>query len=285
MRLKIMDKLNIGIVGVGVVGSACEYGFKKLGHNVVVHDIILNTHLKDVLNTDVVFLCVPSPPNKDGACDTSIIENIIKDLAQLKYKGIIAIKTTVEPGTTHKLRLQYDYIKGHMLDPIQEYIRICFVPEFLRERCAISDFTEHHDLLAIGTDDVNVFNTIVKCHGKYPKAIVMLSSTEAELLKYYSNIFNALRVVFANEMYDICTALNANYSQVKAAFMMRGTATDMYMDVNENFRGFGGVCLNKDNKAMAQLVKKLNLDLNLFACIDEENKKFKTTVFDGMRIQ
>ena len=64
--------------------------------------------------------------------------------------------------------------------------------------------------------------------------------------------------------------------------MLRNTK-DMYLDVNENFRGYGGVCLPKDTKAMAALCDKLNLDLKLFETIDLENSKFKTTVFENMR--
>ena len=103
------------------------------------------------------------------------------------------------------------------------------------------------------------------------------------MLKYYSNIFNALRIIFANEMYEICKALGADYTKVKDTFVKRGTAKDIYMDVNESFRGYGGACLPKDTKAIDALVKKLDLNLLLFETIDKENNKFVSTVFDGMR--
>ena len=188
----------------------------------------------------------------------------------MSYTGIVAIKSTDEPGTTQKL------IKSVNLS-------ICFVPEFLRERCSFSDFTENHDLLAVGTENSLVYDSIVKCHGKYPKNVIQLKPTEAELLKYYSNVYNAMRVVFANEMYEICEKLDANYTTVKNAFVIRGTAKDIYLDVNESFRGYAGACLVKDTLALAALTKKLNLDLNFFETIDTENSKFKATVFEGMR--
>ena len=84
-------------------------------------------------------------------------------------------------------------------------------------------------------------------------------------------------------MYEICKALGADYTKVKDTFVLRGTAKDIYMDVNESFRGYGGVCLPKDTKAIDALVKKLGLNLNLFETIDKENAKFITTVFSGMR--
>ena len=262
--------MKIGIVGLGVIGSACKFGFEKLGHNVLGHDITMETKLVDLINSEIIYICVPTPSNEDGSCNTSIVEEVIYDLKNLKYNGVIAIKSTVKPTTTQKLIDQTD-------------LKICFVPEFLRERCAITDFTENHDLLAIGTESEYIFNLIKKCHGNYPKNIVQLKPIEAELLKYYSNVYNALKVTFANEMYEICQKLDINYSDIKNAFIKRGTTKDIYLDVNDNFRGYAGVCLPKDTKALDSLVKELGLDLELFYIIDKENNKFIKTVFNGMR--
>ena len=91
-----------------------------------------------------------------------------------------------------------------------------------------------------------------------------------------------MRIIFANEMYEVAKRLDANYSSIKEAYCLRNTK-DMYLDVNENFRGYGGVCLPKDTKAIAALCKRLDLDLKLFETIDSENNKFKMTVFDNMR--
>lgn len=262
--------MRIGIVGLGVIGSAAQYGFKKLGHKVKVHDIKLNTELKDLLDSEIIYICVPTPSHEDGSCNVSIVESVVDNLHVLNFNNIIAIKSTVEPGTTEKLINIY---KNEL---------ICFVPEFLRERCAISDFTENHDLLAIGTNNSMVYDKIKESHGNYPKNIKQISPTEAELLKYYSNIFNAMRIIFANEMYELANRLHADYSNIKDAYCLRNTK-DMYLDVNENFRGYGGVCLPKDTKAIAALCKKLGLDLKLFDMIDSENNKFKTTVYENMR--
>ena len=262
--------MEIGIIGLGIIGSACKYGFEKLGHNVRVHDIKLNTKIEDVLDTEIVYICVPTPSKEDGSCDTSIVREVIQQLKERGYDNIIAIKSTVKPGTTELLI----YLTK---------MKICFVPEFLRERCAITDFIENHSLLAVGTYSKFIYDEVVACHGKYPKECVMLSPTEAEILKYYSNIYNALKIVFANEMYEISKAVGADYTKIKNAFIKRDTSKDMYLDVNDNFRGFGGMCLPKDTAAISAFVKELNLDMKLFETIQNENKKFKTTVFDNMR--
>lgn len=262
--------MKIGIIGLGVVGSACRYGFEKLGHEVFVHDVKLKTNISVVETCEIVYLCVPTPSREDGSCDTSIVESVINDLINLdNFSGYIAIKSTVIPGTTEKL--------------LNVTSRLCFVPEFLRERCAIADFTENHQLLAVGTENDILFNLVVKSHGDYPKNIVRLKPSEAEMLKYYSNVYNAMKVVFSNEIYEICKKLNINYSSVKNAFIKRNTSKDMYLDVNEQFRSYSGQCLVKDTKALDNLCKSLNLDLKLFGTIDSENNKFKKTVFEGMR--
>lgn len=262
--------MKIGIIGLGIIGSACKFGFEKLGHKVLVHDIIMETKLSDLIDCEIIYVCVPTPSNEDGSCDTSIVEQVVLDLKNLNYNGVIAIKSTVKPTTTQKLIEQTN-------------LKICFVPEFLRERCAITDFTENHDLLAIGTESEDIFNLVKECHGNYPKNITQLKPTEAELLKYYSNVYNALKITFANEMYEVCQKLNINYSDVKNAFIKRGTTKDIYLDVNDNFRGYAGMCLPKDTKALDSLVKELGLNLDLFYIIDKENDKFTKTVFEGMR--
>ena len=263
--------MKIGIVGLGIIGSACKFGFEKLGHKVLAHDIRFDTKLEDLLSTSITYICVPTPSNPDGSCDTSIVESVIYDLKKLEYKGVIAIKSTVKPTTTQKL-----------ID--ETGLQICFVPEFLRERCAITDFTENHNLLAIGTEDKKIFTLVKKCHGNYPKNVIMIKPTEAELLKYYSNVFNAVKITFANEMYEICQALGVDYFNIKDAFVKRETTKDFYLDVNDNLRGYAGMCLPKDTKALDSLVKELNLDLKLFEIIDQENNKFTKTVFNGMRL-
>tara|TARA_R110001583_G_scaffold39728_2_gene127136 strand:+ start:639 stop:1430 length:792 start_codon:yes stop_codon:yes gene_type:complete len=263
--------MKIGIIGVGIIGGACKYGFEKLGHKVICHDIALDTSIEDVLDTQITYICVPTPSDEDGSCNTSIVESVVHELHTLGYSGIVAIKSTVKPTTTEKL------IK-------ETGMEICFVPEFLRERCSISDFTENHDLLAIGSHSQTTYEMVKLCHGSYPKSHSHLTPTEAELLKYYSNVINALKVVFANEMYEICKTVGADYTKVKETFIKRGTTKDLYLDVNDNFRGYAGMCLPKDTKALDSFVKELGLDLKLFETMESENNKFKKTVFDGMRL-
>jgi UDPglucose 6-dehydrogenase len=245
-------------------------GFEKIGHTVLVHDVKDGTAMSDLVVADIIYLCVPTPSCDDGGCDISIVESCLRELEILGYAEPVVIKSTVEPGTTARLNDKFG-------------LNIAFVPEFLRERCAIYDFVENQELLAIGTTDDDAASKIIESHGRLPKHVKIMSPTEAELTKYYSNVFNAMRIIFANEMFEVANALGANYDAIKDAFLTHSGIQDIYLDVNDNFRGYAGPCLPKDVKALAKLCVTLGLDLNLFKTIDEENAKFKKTVFEGMR--
>ena len=261
--------MNIGIVGLGIVGSANSMGFKHLGHDVVEHDIKFDSVIEDVYDADIVFLCLPTP-DKDGECDTSIIEEVVAEMAG-KYKGIVCIRSTVPPGFTE-----------HLIDKHQN-LTISFAPEFLRERAAADDFINNHELLAVGTDDPYVFEKIVEAHGHLPKNTKQLSPTEAEILKYFNNAYAALRIVFANVFYELCEELECDYSSVKEAYALTGKTKNIYLDVNKRLRGYGGMCLPKDVKAIANTLNGLGFDFDLINSIDRDNQKFKPTTFSGMR--
>jgi UDPglucose 6-dehydrogenase len=259
--------MKIGIIGLGMVGTAVQHGLKIVGHEVKGYDIKYpETSIKDVLDSSLCFICVPTPSKDDGHCDTSIVEKVVKGLSDNKYKGLIVIKSTVKPGTTDKLAKQYSDLK------------FAFCPEFLREKAAYTDFVENHDLCAIGAYDEASFELVKQAHGELPQNFYRLTPLEAELIKYFSNVFNALKIIFANEFYEVCEALGADYSNIKNAIVKRKTVLNVYLDCNQNYRGFGGNCLPKDTAAFAALVKELGINMDLFQLIIDENKKFKTTV-------
>ena len=262
--------MKIGIVGLGVVGSACRAGFERCGFTVKVHDIKLNTDISDLLDTEIVYVCVPTPSKEDGSCNTDIVELTVARLHDLGFKGVTAIKSTIPPGTVQRLIEKYND-------------RIVFVPEFLKERSAEYDFIFDHKLLLVGTDNVNHYYLVQRSHGDLPQNSMRVSPAEAELVKYYHNTFNALRIVFANIYYEIAQQFGVDYDKVKQAFLVNNKMPDEYLDVKEELRGYAGACLPKDVRAMHKLCKHLDLPYELFDAIDSENNKFKSTVFEGMR--
>jgi len=262
--------MKIGIIGVGNVGSAVRHGLTRIGHEVSIFDVKMpETALAHVLPSDIAFVCVPTPQAADGTCDVSIVERVVDDLAKNQYRGLVTIKSTVEPGTTDRLQKKHTSL------------RFAFCPEFLRERAMYIDFVENHDVLIAGVYNESDAELLKEAHGSLPKQYAVVTPLEAEFAKYFSNVFNALRIVFANQFYDVCKAAGADYNKVKNAIVKHRNIHDVYLDCNENFRGFGGACLPKDSSAFAKYAKKITGEgdlLSLFEGIVEINKRYKTTV-------
>ena len=186
--------MKIGIVGLGVVGGAVRQGFQKLGHNVPYYDIAHEeTSLSDVLDTSICYICVPTPSDDEGRCDTSIVTKVVTELCDAGYQGIIAIKSTVEPGTTKSLVVK---ISGRR-------ISVLFQSFFVKD-ALFSDFINNHDLCVIGCNTDEQYMMIMKSHGHYPKVFKRLSTTEAEFCKYFSNVYNATLITFANNFCELC---------------------------------------------------------------------------------
>lgn len=262
--------MKVGIIGVGFVGKAVRHGLTRIGHDVVPYDVKMpETSFDDVLETETVFVSVPTPSLSDGSCDVSIVEKVVGELAGAGYRGLVTIKSTVEPGTTDRLAKKYPQL------------RLAFCPEFLRERAMYVDFVENHDVCIIGAHKKEDADLLRDVHDPLPKHVMFVAPLEAELAKYFMNTFNALRIVYANQFYDVCKAAGADYRKVKNAITKHRSVQDMYLDCNENYRGFGGSCLPKDTKAFAHYVDKLlghEWGLSIFEGIVEMNQRYKTTV-------
>jgi UDPglucose 6-dehydrogenase len=253
--------MRIGIIGLGIVGTATRDGLRQIDHDVVHYDIKDDSIINSVLDTEIVYLCVPTNSTENGECDVNQVVGTVEKLSSLSYKGIVAIKSTVIPGTTQIL------IKQH------PNLSICFVPEFLREKSALNDFINGHDILIVGTEDSSVFDRVVECHGNIPQNIKQLTPTEAEISKYFCNLFNSLRITFANGMYEVCKITGADYQQVFDAVIKRHNITPEYLRCSEYLRGFGGHCLPKDSQAWAKFVEQLGLDIKLFDAMVKDNEK------------
>lgn len=259
--------MRIGIVGVGVVGGALSYGFNRLGHTVIEHDIKYpESRVEEVADTAVTFVCVPTPRNhQDGSCDTRAVEIVVADLVAMKYRGLIVIKSTVAPGTTDMIDSRY------VQTPARP--RLAFCPEFLREKATYSDFFENHEVLISGVYSAVDAAIIEEAHEPLPKAMVRLTPLEAELAKYFCNTLNAARIVFASQFFEICQSLGADYAAIKNAVARRSSVGNHYLDCNHNFRKFGGACLPKDLSAIAALVRDCKIDAPLFEFLLRENER------------
>jgi UDPglucose 6-dehydrogenase len=253
--------MKIGIIGKGTVGKAVYEGLLHIGHTMSFFDPAYDgSTLADVLDTDCVFLSVPTNQLPNGDCDVSIVERVVSELSESNYKGLVSIKSTVVPGTSDRLSKLYPNLS------------ICSVPEFLRAKTALADFMYNHDLLIIGSHREEDFEIIKKIHGTLPKAVSCVKPVEAEIVKYFNNVNHSVQIIFANIAYDICKKLNADYDAVYGAIIKRECFNPSYLMCNDNLRGFGGHCLPKDTSAWNNLVKGLGLNYSMIQAVIDDNK-------------
>jgi UDPglucose 6-dehydrogenase len=268
--------MKIGSIGRGMVGEAIFQGLKSLNNEMSYYDPkYKESKMEDILDTDIVFISVPTIPNENNECDLTILNIVFEQLDKLCYKGVICIKSTITPGTTAKMIQKYNNNK------------ICFCPEFLKERCAYQDFMENNPICIIGTESEEVFNIMKEIHGPICLKFKMVKPIEAELTKYMQNVFNTYRILFANGFYEICKHNDVEYNSVLDSLLHRKELDEKYMKCDENIRGPSGPCLVKDSLAFNQYVKNLNLEIkpSIFQTIVNDMELYPKTVIDGTRTE
>lgn len=257
--------MKIGIIGKGTVGSAVYEGLEYLGHTMTFFDPKYpDSRLEHVLDTEVVFISVPTDQAANGDCDTTIVDRVVEELSTAGYKGLVSIKSTVIPGTTDRLQKQYPNL------------RMSMVPEFLRAKSALADFVYNHDLLVVGCYTKEDADIIVELHGSFPQHVSRVTPTEAEIIKYFNNVHHAMSVTFANITFDVCGKMGANYMNVYKAIIKRECFNPAYLMANKNMRGYGGHCLPKDTSAWNNLIKRLGLPYTMIESVIEDNKKVQS---------
>jgi len=267
---------TIGIIGQGFVGNAVRVGMQHV-FDIKAYDKDGNKFsnvngIEDVvLNTDIAFVCVPTPMMKSGECDLKILNAALTEIqnqviAYDKKNYIVVIKSTIPPGTTDRLNKLYTELD------------IVFNPEFLTEANSIEDYRNQNRIVLGGPQNAT---TIVKRYFEraFPKVpIIKTSSTIAEMIKYVTNTFLATKVSFANEMYQICNALDIDYDKVieYARYDDRLGNTHWSVPGHDGDFGFGGHCFPKDIAALAYLANQLRVDRTMLVAAMTKNVLVRT---------
>ena len=259
--------MNVGIIGLGYVGTALKEGFKDK-HNIETYDLRpeLSTCLSIddlVLKTDLIFICVPTPMNEDGSSNLDIVYDIVDKIsnAHSKNNPILIIKSTISPGTTEMLNDKYNKLQ------------IVFNPEFLTEANFVEDFKNQNRIILGGPRDAT---TILKQFyiTVFPKTpIIKTGSTYAEMVKYLANTFLATKVSFANEMKMMCDKLNIDYDKVieYAIYDKRLGESHWSVPGPDGKYGFGGSCFPKDINAIIHKAMELGIDIKTIKSAWETN--------------
>ena len=284
---------KIAIIGTGYVGLASAVGFAHLGHDVVGIDIDkekinklsrgkspiyekdmevflkkslkkkkikFSTDYSKVGSSKFVFLCLPTPQQEDGAADISFILESSKMLSRhLKKSSTVVIKSTVPVNTWKLVKEKID----------RDDVAIVSNPEFLREGTALQDFFKPDRIVVGSTDEVKAKEVSSLYKAKKAK-IVFTDNTSAEIIKYASNSFLAIKLSFVNEIAAYAESTDANALEVLNAM---GLDKRIGKDFLKPGPGWGGMCFPKDVSALKESAREKNVPIPLLDAALESNLK------------
>jgi len=289
---------NIAIIGTGYVGLTTGACFASLGHDVICADIdqekidklnsgkipivedgladlvasgISNGNLKFILGSenavkfcDVAFLCVPTPQNDDGSANLNYVLDAAKQISKyLPPNSIVVNKSTVPVGST--------VLVSNALN--RPDVAVVSNPEFLREGSAVSDFF-NPDRVVVGCDDFIAADTVADLYSKIsPKKILVTDPQSAELIKYASNAFLAVKLSFINSVAEMCENAGCNIDDVSFGMGLDGRIGSQFLKAGP---GWGGSCFPKDTRALLHMSKKLDCSFDLLhSAIETNNHQFE----------
>ena len=268
----------IGIIGIGFVGSAIMSSLKR--NNFILNKdlFIYDKYKKDIenisinlpniiLNTDIVFLCLPTPYSTElKTYDINALDSSLDFLSKNNYQGVCLIKSTIVPGTTTMLSEKYSNLK------------IIHNPEFLSAKTAEEDFhNQEHIILGktekINYDDIELIKQFYEKY--YTSNITIVKSTESELIKLSANCFYSIKIQYFTEIFLLCNKLDCSYNIVREGLLKNNWINPMHTQIpgSDGNISYGGLCFPKDTKALDEFmeINKLN-HLVLNATINERDK-------------
>ena len=269
---------SIGIVGNGFVGSAVRYGFSPnvgCDAEVRVYDKNPNksTHTLEevIIESDIIFLSVPTPSNQDGTMNVDIVDSVLNDIdiinsTMVDEVGIILLRSTVTPGTTSKLQKKYPNL------------RIVFNPEFLTERSANFDFiNQSRFILGGSSDDVIEVSELFRERFGSSLSIIETNYETAELIKYMTNTFFATKISFLNDMKLLADKCGVIWEDALEGFVRDGRVGHSHLNVpgHDGKFGFGGSCFPKDIQALINFGNELGLEMSVLKGAWETNLKVR----------
>lgn len=260
-------KSKVAIIGYGVVGKAMHALFPDAiilssGRNPFVGEDGKAFTYEDINKADVAFVCVPTPTDKNGNCDTSIVEEVVDKLKT----PLIIIRSTIEPGTTDRLKKKYKK-------------RIVFCPEYVGETVAHplkSEMERQFLILGGERQDANKAIEIFQQAYNASVKIRQMTALEAEVVKYMENRHIAFMVAQCNEAYDLCQKLGVDYNNVREAVFQDDPRMSPYWTfVYPNNRGFETKCIPKDIYAITTFARRLGVPMKITEAILQQNEKWR----------
>src|SRR3989344_1419114 len=289
--------MKIAVVGAGYVGLVTGACFAELGNDVVCVDIdegkisklnqdiipIFEPGLEELLiknrkkgkisfttdlkktikESEIIFICVGTPPKKNGEADLSYVEDVARTIADVmdSYK-IIVEKSTVPVETGDKIAKSIKSYNAHKVD-----FDVVSNPEFLREGSAVNDFM-HPDRIVIGCESERAKDIMKKLYSPLKAPIIFTDIKSAEIIKHASNSFLAAKISFINAIASICEAAGADVEKVAEGMGYDKRIGRGFLDAGI---GYGGFCFPKDAEAFIRISEKLGYDFKMLKAVQEIN--------------
>ena len=297
--------MKLGIIGTGYVGLVSGVCFAENGNNVICMDldakkierlkkgdpviyepgleellqkniaegrVEFTTSLKDVVQkTDVIFLCLPTPPYEDGSVDLRHVLDVAGNMAKYinGYKVIVS-KSTVPVGTCDEVRKLIARKTKKKFDVVSN-------PEFLKEGAAVPDFMSP-DRVVVGTKSAaKIMQELYSSFMRVSERFILMDERSSELTKYAANSMLALRISFMNELANLSGIVKADINNIR-----RGIGSDPRIGSSFLFPGvgYGGSCFPKDVKGLLNTSKEKGYDFKILKAIDEINNRQKLIMVD-----
>ena len=298
--------MRISIFGIGYVGCVSAACFARAGHDVIGVDVNptkvnlinsgsspivepeINELIRDVVKvgklsattdpsrainaSDISLVCVGTPSNHNGSLDLSHVRRVCEEigsvLAEKGERHTVVIRSTMLPGSVESV-VQPAIEKTSRKKAGKDF-GLCVNPEFLREGTSIKDFNAPPFTL-IGTDDEQTAKIVGRLYSDIDAPIFTTSMKTAEMVKYVSNCFHALKVSFANEIGNVCKALQLDSHEVMNIFCADSKLNLSSYYLKPGF-AFGGSCLPKDLRALTYKAKDLDVEVPVLSAISISNR-------------
>ncbi|MGZ8797700.1 MAG: nucleotide sugar dehydrogenase [Thermoanaerobaculia bacterium] len=298
--------MRISIFGLGYVGCVTAACLAKAGHEVFGVDVnpdkvamvnsgktpVIEPGLADLVaemvgngrlratvsvdqavrHSDLAMICVGTPSGRNGQIDTTAIESVAQDIGRALERRTqpftIVLRSTVLPGTTDSVLVPV--LRSWLGNTFDEKVSLAVNPEFMREGTSLADF-ERPPMTLVGCDDEKAADAVRILYERVDAPFVQTSIKVAEMTKYVSNTFHALKICFANEIGDLCESLGVDPQEVTRTFLM-----DRKLNISEAYLrpgfAFGGSCLPKDLRALLHVARRSDVQVPLLASIDPSNE-------------
>lgn len=299
--------MRISIFGLGYVGCVTAACLARDGHTVIgvdvnpqkvdlvgsgrspveepglddlVREVVGLGHLRvsfdsqtAVHASDVSLICVGTPSNDNGSLKLQYVENVCREigaaLASKQDYHVVVVRSTVLPGTVEEKLIPL--LEEHSGRRAGVDFGVCTNPEFLRESSAINDYL-HPSIIVIGELDQASGNIVQKLYKSIDAPVFRTTIRTAQMVKYACNAFHALKVVFANEMGNVCKANGIDGQEVMEIFCQ-----DKQLNISPTYLkpgfAFGGSCLPKDLRALLYRAKEVDVDCSLLGAVLSSNHK------------